>query len=154
MMNERFEHYIELRGFIEKKFDNLIKKTHGKNLHHVWSDFGKKCREEWRVWPQTLGGGIFSIRVYSKNGFEYVYLYAGLKDKILLFKSEGNEILDFFRVYAKKFGRNHLIIDLFLYVHKKHDIYLESVLYSILNSHKIVCSTCDTNLDLTDYENV
>jgi hypothetical protein len=152
-MNEEFEDYIELRGFIEKRYDTLIKKTHGKTFSRVWREFSKKCQKEWKTWPQSLGGGIFSLRVYSTKGFEYVYLYAGLKDRIILFKSVGNEVLEFFRGYAKEFGKNYILIDLFLHVHKKHDTYLESVLYSHINSHRIVCSTCDKNLDLTDYEN-
>ena len=152
-MKERFENYIELSGFIKKKFDNQIEETHGKNFKRVWHDFGEKCKKEWKVWPRTFGGGIFSIRVYSNNDIEYAYLYAGLEDKILLFKSEGNEILEFFKEYARKFGRNYILIALFIDVHKKHDIYLNSVLYSHINSHQIVCSTCDKKLDLTDYEN-
>ena len=31
-MDKKFEHYIELRGLIEEKYDNLIKKTHDKSL--------------------------------------------------------------------------------------------------------------------------
>jgi hypothetical protein len=153
MMNEKFEQYIELDNFIEKEYDHLIKKTHGKGLARVRHEFLEKITKKWKAWSRAFVGGYYSYRIYSKNGFEYVYLYAGLKNKILLFKLEGNEILDFFREYAKKFGINYKLIDLFFHVHNNHDTYLESVPYSHIDTHRIVCSTCDKNLDLTDYEN-
>ena len=153
MMNEKLEHYIELDSFIEKEYDYLIKKTHGKGLARVRHDFLKKPRKEWKAWSRAFVGGYYSYKVYSKKSFEYVYLSTGLENKILLFKLKGNEILDFFREYAKKFGRNYLLIDLFFHVHNKHDTYLESVPYSHIDTHRIVCNRCDKNLDLTDYEN-
>ena len=78
-MNGMFEDYIELRGFIEKNFGNLIKETHGKDFHCVKRDFSKKCHEAWKTWPRPFGGGIFQIRVYSTKGIEYVIiLFTGI----------------------------------------------------------------------------
>jgi hypothetical protein len=151
-MNESFDSYIDLDGYIKQEFANLIMQRHGKSLSEVWREFGEKCRKEWKTWPRTLTGGIYSIRVYLKNGAQYVYLYAGLKDNILLFKVKNDKIIEFFKNYAHKYGKNEKKIDKFLKRHKNHNVYLEATLTGIGGIYKIVCPKPGKKLDLMDYE--